>query len=285
MFISIATYINEDLGARLQAGQELPVPLTINALADHYEVSFTPVRTALAQLTEQGLLVKTSNGRLSRAKPRENGNAEKPGEAELPELPQNSYALISNDLVGLSLKGEPVYLREEATAEKYNLSRSAVRNIFHRLAGSGMLDHIPRRGWRLRTFRQQDMQAFLEVREVMELKALELAWPHLVDDELQNMIDGNHLPESSNDVARIDNSLHAYIVDKADNIYIKNFFEQQSSYYDVLFDWEDQDHETATESVRQHRNILQALLNRDRRAARNALSYHIRHNHPVLDRL
>ena len=261
------------------------MPLTINALADHYEVSFTPVRTALAQLTEQGLLVKTPNGRLTRAKPRKNGSADKFDPVELPAPPRNSYTLISNDLVNLSLEGESVYLREEATAEKYGLSRSAVRNIFHRLAGSGMLDHIPRKGWRLRTFRQQDMQAFLEVREVMELKALELAWPHLVEDELQDMMEGNHFPESGDDEARIDNSLHAYIIDKAGNVYIKSFFKQQSSYYDVLFDWEDQDRETAIETVRQHRDILQALLDKDRRAARKALSYHIRNNHPVLSQI
>ena len=66
----------------------MPVPLTINALAEHYEVSYTPVRTALEQLTAQGLVLKTPNGRLARVKPSKNGSAPKLDEAELPATVQ-----------------------------------------------------------------------------------------------------------------------------------------------------------------------------------------------------
>lgn len=263
----------------------MPVPLTINALAEHYEVSYTPVRTALEQLTAQGLVLKTPNGRLARVKPSKNGSAPKLDEAELPAPPRNSYAIIASDLVDLSLGGESVYLREEATAEKYGLSRSAVRNIFHRLAGSGMLDHIPRRGWRLRTFRQEDLDAFNEAREVLELKALELARPHFVDDDLKVMLEKNKLPSSKNEAPVIDNSLHAYIIGKADNFYIKDFFERHGNYFSMIFRKEAKDRNAAIKAVRDHRAILTAILNKDWRGARKALSGHIRFNHPVLTQI
>lgn len=185
----------------------------------------------------------------------------------------------------LSLEGEPVYLREEATAEKYGLSRSAVRNIFHRLAGSGMLDHIPRRGWRLRTFRQEDMDAFSEAREVLELKALELAAPHLVDADLLAMLDNNCLPSSKKEAPLIDNSLHAYFIDKADNFYIKDFFERHGSYFSMIFRKEAKDRDAAIETVGDHRAVLTALLDKNWRGAREALSRHIRFNHPVLSKI
>jgi len=269
----------------LQAGQDLPVPLTINALAQHYEVSFTPVRTALEQLAEQGLLIKAPNGRLARATPRKNGSTVEPGEVDLPVPKRNSYAVIASDLVDLSLEGEPVYLREEATAEKYGLSRSAVRNIFHQLAGSGMLDHIPRRGWKLRPFRQQDLDAFSDAREVLELKALELARPHLVDSDLRAMLDHNRLPSSDGEEPVIDNSLHAYFIDKAANFYIKDFFERHGSYFAMIFNKEGENREAAIETARDHRAVITALLNKDWRGARTALSRHIRFNHPVLSQI
>src|SRR5690606_12184813 len=115
---------------------------------------------------------------------------------------------ISGDLVRLSLEGKPVYLREEVTAEKYDISRSAIRNIFHRLAGEGILDHIPRRGWRLRPFRQVDLQAYIEVRESLELKALDLSIERLDQFELRRMLEANQFPATENDNPVIDESFH-----------------------------------------------------------------------------
>jgi DNA-binding GntR family transcriptional regulator len=283
--MTITAHIRDDLRFRVQAGGDLPTPLTLEAIAKLYGVSFTPVRTAVAELIEDGLLKKGDNRRLIlQAPPKADGRRKK----KVPPPPPRRRDLskvLANDLIKLSLKGEPVYLREEAMAEKYEVSRSAIRNVFHQLAGSGMLDHIPRRGWQLRPFRQEDMQSFLEVREVLELKALELARPHLVAQDLESLLIKNVAPGARSEPVKIDNSLHAYFIDKASNSYIKDFFRRHGPYYEILFDWEDQDRKTAIETVQQHRDILEALLKQDWRGARKALSYHIHHNHPILSKL
>jgi len=282
--MSLKNYIKNDLEIRLRSGQELPAQLTLESLAEHYQVSFSPVRIALAELVEEGLLQKGANRRLVRnaeqIKPLKQGQT-----SELPEPPADMFEVITNDFVKLSLKGEPIDIREEVTARRYKISRSSLRIILNRLAGTGILDHIPRRGWRLRPFRQEDMQAFLEVRELLELKALELAKSHLEEADLQKILDGNVIPQSENEAVQIDNSLHEYLIEKAGNYYIKDFFQRQGRYYDILFDWEDQDRETAIETVRQHRAILTALIRKDWRSARKALSYHIRDNHPILSKI
>jgi DNA-binding GntR family transcriptional regulator len=176
-------------------------------------------------------------------------------------------------------------LREEATAEKYGISRSAIRNILHRLAGEGVLDHVPRRGWRLRPFRADDLKAYVEVREVLELKALELAHGKLVDADLQRMLEANQIPQSDDEAPRIDEELHEYIIAVAGNGYIRDFLARQGRYYRLLFEWEDHDRETAIETVRQHREVLTALLARNWPLARKALSHHILYNHPILSRI
>lgn len=279
--VSIATYIRDDLAAHLKSKRELPVQLTLDSLAEHYKVSLTPVRTAVARLIEEGLLQKGPNHRLTTAVPRRNGSRTKRG-SKPPELPRDPYEVIASDLVQLSLRGEPIYLREEATAEGYGISRSAIRNILHRLAGEGVLDHIPRRGWRLRPFRQSDLQAFIEVREVLELKALELARPNLDVDELQRILDLNVAPVSAGPSLSVDESLHEYLLSAAGNAYIKDFFDRQGRYYRLLFKWEDHDRDVALETMHQHHEILTALLAKNWSAAKKALSHHILDNHPIL---
>jgi len=279
--MSIASYIKDDLGAQLKSGQELPVQLTLESLAELYNVSLTPVRAAVAELIDEGLLEKGPNLRLTNTASHQTG-ARTGRQAKLPERPRDPYEMISSDLVQLSLQGEPVYLREEATAEKYAISRSAIRNILHRLAGEGMLDHIPRRGWRLRPFRQDDLQAFIEVREVLELKALELARPKLDPAELQQMLDLNVPPASTDANPVVDESLHEYLISTAGNAYIRDFFARQGRYYRLLFEWEDHDDTVAIETMHQHREILTALLRKNWSAARKALTHHILNNHPIL---
>src|SRR5262245_56158847 len=108
--MSIAAYIKDDLAARLRSGQELPIQLTLDSLADHYKVSFTPVRSAVAELIDEGLLERSPNRRLKARPPRKLGSRAR-RMPKLPEPPRDPSKVIANDLVQLSFKGKPVYLR------------------------------------------------------------------------------------------------------------------------------------------------------------------------------
>ncbi len=111
---------------------------------------------------------------------------------------------------------------------------------------------------------------------------MDAAWPHLEDDRLRSIYEGNALPGSEQEEPRLDHSLHGYLIEKADNFYIRDFFSRHSRYYEILFTWESLDREAAIAAVHQHRKILEALLARDRDAARAALMAHIRYSHPRL---
>src|SRR5262245_25041250 len=274
--MSIATFIKQDLIANIRSGQICSDGLTLDALSKRYQVSTRPVRAAVRELIEERYLKKGDNGRITiRRKP--------PAAAvSPPQEPIDWCAVIANDLAELSLEGAPVLLREETTAERYGIGRSTVREVFLRLAGRGILRHLPRRGWQLRPFRQVDLDAYIAVRVTLEVMALDLAWPRLVDEDLQAMHDRNLLPESPNDRPTVDNSLHAYLIGKSRNPFIADFFDRHSAYYNVLFDYESLDRDASIQTVLQHREILEALLRRDRPAAEHALVNHIRNNHPVL---
>ena len=118
-----------------------------------------------------------------------------------------------------------------------------------------------------------------------ERKALELAKHRLVEEDLRAMLERNRLPEGRQDDPKIDDRLHTYLIEKAGNPYIADFFARHGKYYEMVFDWESLDRAAAVQTVEQHREILEALIARQWEAAGDRLENHIRHNHPVLKQL
>lgn len=285
--MSLSLRIQNDLRQRLRATPSCEVPLTLDALSAHYSVSVTPVRAAITALVADGTLIKQPNGRLiAGAESRLPDGAESVSSSMDTETAGHTsaelFARLERDLVRVSLGARPRRIREEAIARSYGVSRSAMRNLLNRLAGRGIVVHVPRKGWRVRPFRQADMEAFLEVRASLETKALELAWNRLDRDKLTTILAGNVPAMTSRGQARIDNSLHAYFIEESRNKYVKDFFDRHGPYFELLFEWEDQDRQAANEAAAQHRAILEGILANDRQRAVEALEHHIRGNHPVL---
>jgi DNA-binding GntR family transcriptional regulator len=275
--MSLTEYIETDLKHRIHSGLELPGKLTLEGLSGHYQVSTTPIRLALKQLISEGYLKRSARGGGLTVNP--NKARPKAGAApEPPERPGNTYEQVANDLVGLSFLGKEIYLREQHAAEKYGISRTALRQIFERLAGLGILEHVPRKGWSLRPFRYEYLMMFTEAREMMEVGALKLARIRLVEEDLQQILDRNVLPQS-------DNSLHEYLILKSQNLFIKDFFDRYRRYYDVLHRWEQRDRKAVAESVRQHRQIAEALIRRDWVEAERMLIEHIHHSQAGIKKL
>jgi DNA-binding GntR family transcriptional regulator len=267
----MAAYIQEDLKARIHSGAGLPAKLTLETLSRHYGVSFTPVRAAVRELIRGRFLRKHANGRLE-------VNPDPPraaGPRRGVEAPADRERLLAADALRRSLKGDAVYLREEAAAAKYGIGRTVVRQVFGRLVGSGLLEHVPRKGWRIRPLRAEELDAYLEVRETLELKALDLARPRLDRADLERMLAANE--------TGLDNDLHRYLLEKSRNRFIRDFFDRHGAYFTTLFDTMSAG--AVREMAAQHRRVLQALLRRDWDGAGIALAHHIRCQRPVLRRM
>lgn len=282
--LTLTNYIKADLIARLSRAELTPELLTLAALSDHYQVSVTPIYHAINELIEAGYLYREKNRRLY-VNEEKIGDAQHAAQSPHPAPPEDHFKRITEDLLTMSLNGESLFLREAASAKKYGISRTSLRNIFNRLAGDGMLEHVPRRGWKLRSFNQHDLDAFIEVRVVLELKALDLAKGSLDKQVLEKILSGNQVPKTADEPLQIDNSLHEYLIKQSDNYYIISFFDRHGRYFDLLFLWESNDREAAIQEIQQHQRILTALLNEDWKTARNELELHLRSNHPVLSQL
>lgn len=270
--MTVATYIERDLTARIVAGRDLPAELSLPALSAHYGVSFTPVRVALRKLIESGYVERRSNGRVAvvfRSRRTPPADAPPP-----PERPPTTENVLAEEIIQRSLRGENGFLREEATAERYGIGRTALRQVFGRLAGRGLIEYVPRRGWRVHPFREREMLDYLEIRETLELKALDLAReklerPHLERLLAANTPDGRGRP-------RLDDGLHQYWIDRSGNRYLRDFFARHGPYYFAVFNRAAQDPVVRAQSSGEHRQILRALLAGRQDAARQALGAHIR---------
>ncbi|HAK97303.1 MAG TPA: transcriptional regulator [Planctomycetes bacterium] len=282
--MELTSYIAEDLRARIAAGGELPCKVTLPALAKHYGVSLTPVRSAIARLVAGACLERLPGGRVSVIPVKRRAPRRAIRIAPPPTAPDWDRLLIQEVMLA-SLRREPVPLREEALARKHGVGRSVIRQSLGRLAGAGLIEHLPRRGWRVRSIREDDLTAYLEVREVLELKALGLARPHIRTADLLPMLAGNPAVAHGRP-AHLDNRLHDYLIEKSGNRYIQIFFRQHiAAYFTAAFDHAAPEAHVVAEMAAQHRAILEALIARQWARARETLVEHIRAQKPVLLRI
>jgi len=264
-------FIANNIAAKISQGKLTGEGITLQSLCAEYNVSITPVRKAVDILLKKGILSKDKTNRLKAGKRKTKTIAALP--------PTDLYERISKELVVESLTGDARFLREDATAKKYQTGRTAIRGIFNRLAGEGIIEHVPRCGWKLSPFNKEDLTAFLQVREVLELKALELAKKRLDANILKKMLRQNVIKGRN---VKADNSVHSYLIQQSANRYIRDFFEHYGKYYEILFMCEDTDLPSKTLAVRQHRKIISALIARKWPQAKRALKEHMRVNHFVL---
>lgn len=281
--MNISEYIEKDLIEKIRSGRQLPDKLTLNSLAKEYEVSLTPVRVALENLINSNYVIKGENGRLTintkrKAKKTDHVSTVDSG------LPQRNWdEVISEDIIHLSIKGKSNYLREESSAQKYGIGRTVIRQVFNRLAGAGLIEHVPRRGWRVHPFREQDMLDYIDIRETLELKALKLARKHLDPEHLKVLLVANS--PNSKGKAQLNNELHSYWIEKSGNRYIRTFFAQFGIYYSYLFSYSTEVISVVETKAKEHRKILRALLKKDWDAASKALKEHIRLQRPNVTKL
>ena len=282
--ISLTDYIRNDLRRRILSGEDVSARLSLAELAGDYKVSITPLRNAVNALVAEGFLEKQPNRRLRLLKRRARSGAP-PRPLPVPPTPSDWDSVLLKEVMLSSLGCRSTYMREESLARKVGVGRSIIRQTFNRFAGVGIIEHVPRRGWLVRPLSPEDMRAYLVVREVLELKALELARARLETSDLKALIAGNGRP-GVRAAHQLDNRLHDYIIDKSGNRYIRLFFQQYNArYYTELFYHAAPKTAVVGQMVQQHRGILEALVDGDGPRARRLLSEHIRAQGPILMKL
>jgi DNA-binding GntR family transcriptional regulator len=275
---TLASFIFEDMASQIETTGAVSCKLTLSALAAHYDVSLSPVRTAVERLVKGGYLSTSETGRLALGSPKRR-RKKSPRRSVFARI--NYEEVIRSDVIGMSLKGRDGFLREQWATERYGIGRTVLRPIFSQLAGQGIIERLPRRGWRIRPFDKEDLCSFIEIRELLEIHALQLARPRLREEELVELLESNQI-EKRDSKFQLNNRLHDYWIGLSENHYIQKFFRRDAVYYRTLFDYATPEAHLVKEMAAQHCAILEALLEKKWSTAEKALREHIRAQKPIV---
>lgn len=282
--VSLTEYISRDLENRILSGEVDAKDMSLVSLAAQYKVSITPLRAAVQELIDRGLIIKLPNRRLM-ANPRKVDKSRSRRVVAIPPTHKDWSEVLIKEVVQASLSPKPVYLREDTLSRKYGVGRSIIRQVLSRFVGAGLIDHIPRKGWLVHPLRVEDMDAYLTVRETLELKALKLARSRLDRAELGRIREICKSGARGN-LKDFDNSIHECIINASGNRYIRQFFQQYvARYYTELFYFAAPETSVVEEMSNEHLGIIDALLERRWSAAERLLSAHIFGQALVLTRL
>lgn len=78
-------------------------------------------------------------------------------------------------------------INEKVLSEQFEVSKTPVREALVRLCSEGILENLPRYGYRLIPVTQNEIQEIIEYRKVMEIEALRLSFDYIGPADIQKL--------------------------------------------------------------------------------------------------
>jgi DNA-binding GntR family transcriptional regulator len=176
-------------------------------------------------------------------------------------------------------------LIETDLAERFGTSRGPIREAIRELAREGLVTELPRRGSLVSTLTAHDLSEVYAVRQALEVAASRVVIARARDDELHALETHLEALESPPpgagylDQAVHDLAFHRSLVALARNERMATMYEQMLTQTMLLLRTASLENPALRTDLRRaaHRDILQALIDRDEAAARAALEAHYRY--------
>ncbi|MEE1038459.1 MAG: GntR family transcriptional regulator [Eubacterium sp.] len=182
-------------------------------------------------------------------------------------------------LQGKLLSGQK--LTEKVICEKYQISRTPVREALHKLEMEGLVESIPNRGFFVLGLTDQDYMDMFTLRKVYEVQATQWAIQRITKEELEELEELFEFMEfytMKKDIAKmltINMNFHQKIYAASHNRMLKNLL---SSYQEMLKHRENpvvKSDSYLIEVFSEHKAIFEAFKNRDVEAGMAAMSIHM----------
>lgn len=196
--------------------------------------------------------------------------------AKIPNLTELTYRSIKQNVLDGTL-GELSRLTEESLATQLGISKSPVREALNRLEAEGLVIIEARRGAYVRQFSAKEIRDLYELREVLEVHAIEAATitPKLLTDLANSINKTKKFLKAGNKFEHIEEDMrfHSLITAATGNQELSRVLENvqqkallcRSKSYEL----------SATTAPVAHMKIYQALKNDSKREARTAMRDHI----------
>ncbi|MEE2951400.1 MAG: GntR family transcriptional regulator [Pseudomonadota bacterium] len=172
-------------------------------------------------------------------------------------------------------------LGEKALSEHLNISRTPLRESFKLLAQEGLIDLVPNKGARVTPLCSSEVLDLFEAAAAIERSGAELAAQRMTFRELQDLIELQSDMEEEYAAGRrepyftLNQDIHRAILAGSQNTVLVRTHERmfpslERARYHAL-----DDADRWTDSVQEHRDILQALKDRDGDRAGRLLANHV----------
>lgn len=172
-------------------------------------------------------------------------------------------------------------LMEVHLANKLGVSRTPIREAIRKLELEGLVVMIPRRGAEVAKISEKSLQDVLEVRRALDEFIVELATSRITKEQLNRLKEAaSEFETATKDqdtatIAKADVAFHDIIMEATGNLRLKqlvnNLAEQMYRYRFVYL----KDNSIHSQLVKEHKDIYQAISQKDTEAAKKAARIHI----------
>jgi DNA-binding GntR family transcriptional regulator len=208
--------------------------------------------------------------------------AVQPGMLSRVPLRDQAAEVLRNMVVSGALSsGERI--NEADLASRLGISRGPLREAIQRLGAEGFIEFHQNRGAFVRSFNLDDLRQMYEAREVIEVKAAQLAARRATGDGIARLQD---LLSAVDEVWRTDTTgaypvefdLHELVLDLAGNPYLQRAGIDLQNQVRLARTKSGSSPERARDALTEHQEILAAIADRDPKRAGKAMTTHIQNS-------
>jgi DNA-binding GntR family transcriptional regulator len=181
-------------------------------------------------------------------------------------------------------------VREALLARDWKVGRTPLREAMRRAAESGFIVLRPNQAPLVRPLAAHDIRELYELRELLELHALRLAWPHLTQKAIDSVtaLAARAKPGSTpgwpKRCLKFDLALHGLWKERCGNSWLIADLERYYRFLRIFQSWIGRDLQHLAKSYGEHIAILEAIQRRDLAKAGALLSEHIRESAQMVER-
>lgn len=173
-------------------------------------------------------------------------------------------------------------LTEQPLCEKYNVSRTPVREAFRQLESDGLIENIPNRGAFVRGLSNTDISDLFDLRCIFEMKAVEWAIIRMKEEELQELkenIDFMEFYTLRGDVDKVlhyNSVFHNLIYKGTHNRMLYQTLATYQTYLKLSAPSKTFSDDYLNTILREHKTIFEAFENRNPLAGIRAMEEHMK---------
>lgn len=174
-----------------------------------------------------------------------------------------------------------VRVSDKEIATELGISRTPVREALIRLAGEGLIQAIPNRGFRVKMFTLKEIEDLYTLRESLEVLAIGLATPKMDENrirEMRSLMQAYPALIEAGDLAgfnAVDETFHDNIAMFSENTLLETTLKNLHGQIRIVRRYDHLRAESFRETYEEHTQILEHMIRGEITDAQHAISRHI----------